>query len=166
MKKGIIMAVKNLKILIADATSGGVHPRYKHMIRTGCEAVMKYEKKNYPAEISVLLAGDEKIRSLNRFHRGKDKPTDVLSFPMDEKPAAGKRAPLGDIVISAETAARQALRYGHPLENEILFLTIHSMLHLLGYDHVNDKSEAALMRLREKEIYKSVRNSGAVLMKR
>lgn len=152
--------MKNLKILIADATSGGVHPRYKRMIRAGCEAVMKFEKKNYPTEISVLLVGDEEIRSLNRLHREKDKPTDVLSFPMREKPSAGKRVPLGDIVISTETAARQALRYGHPLENEILFLTIHSMLHLLGYDHVNGEAEAAVMRRKEKKIYKSALGAG------
>ncbi len=91
------------------------------------------------AEISLLLTDDAAIQELNRDYRGKDAPTDVLSFPMNEGedallPEEGNLL-LGDIVISLEKAAAQAELYGHSLERETVFLFIHGLLHLLGYDH-------------------------------
>jgi len=85
-------------------------------------------------EIALAFVGDAEIRTLNRVFRKKDKPTDVLSFPLRERAADGKFY-LGDIIISVPTAARQAKRLGHPVERELEYLTIHGFLHLLGYEH-------------------------------
>jgi probable rRNA maturation factor len=85
-------------------------------------------------EITLAFVGDAEIRTLNRTFRKKDKPTDVLSFPLRERAADGKFY-LGDIIISVPTAARQAKDIGHSLERELEFLTIHGFLHLLGYEH-------------------------------
>lgn len=92
---------------------------------------------------------DPEIHSLNRQYRQKDKPTDVLSFPLadDVCPAL-----LGDVVISVDTATRQAHRRGHSLREEIQTLLIHGVLHLLGYDHEVSRSEAIRMRKKEREI--------------
>jgi probable rRNA maturation factor len=83
--------------------------------------------------LSLTLTGDERIRALNREHRAKDRATDVLSFPMGEP--AGPERLLGDVVISVDTARRQAAEYDAPLQNEIYRLLIHGLLHLLGHDH-------------------------------
>lgn len=103
-----------------------------------------------PGEISVLLAGDDEIRTLNRRFRRKDKPTDVLSFPAPES-APGSPRLAGDLAISVETAARQAAEAGHPLFTELQILVLHGILHLAGYDHETDagqmaRKEAALRR--------------------
>jgi rRNA maturation RNase YbeY len=93
-------------------------------------------------EVTVVLSGDREIRRLNREYRGKDRSTDVLSFDIGDGLAAGE--PFGDIVISVETAKRQAKDYGAPLETEILRLLIHGTLHLCGYDH-HERRDAARM---------------------
>lgn len=95
------------------------------------------------AELSVLLTDDAGIRELNRDWRGKDKPTDVLSFPM------GDESVLGDVVISLERAEAQAAEFGCAVEEEIARLLAHGMLHLIGYDHVKGGAQAARMRARE-----------------
>lgn len=124
------------------------------LVRRCCNAVLKLEEFHYSAEISVTFVDNEQIHELNRQYRGKDVPTDVLSFPMgengvyDENHATGAKI-LGDIVISMEKAVDQAKRYGHSLEREVGYLTAHSMLHLLGYDH--EKSGMDRVRMREKE---------------
>lgn len=109
-------------------------------------------------EISVLLVDNAGIREINRDHRQLDKATDVLSFPQfnskDEVAAAGYAA-LGDIVLSLEKAREQAEEYGHSLEREIGFLTVHSMLHLLGYDHDTEENTAA-MQARERCILEAL----------
>lgn len=105
-------------------------------------------------EISILLVDNEGIREINREHRGLDKPTDVLSFPQfnsKEELSGVPFAALGDIVISLERASEQAEAYGHSLEREVGFLTVHSMLHLLGYDH-DTEERTAEMQGREKAI--------------
>lgn len=105
-------------------------------------------------EISVLLVDNAGIREINREHRQLDKPTDVLSFPQfngKDELAGAHYAALGDIVISLERAKEQADEYGHSLEREIGFLTVHSMLHLLGYDHDTDE-RTTTMQAREKVI--------------
>lgn len=102
------------------------------------------------AELSVVLCDDAFIRPLNRDYRGKDAPTDVLSFAMQEGEAVREDDPvLGDLVISAETAARQAAERGHPIEAELRVLLVHGLLHLLGYDHERGEAEAAEMRTAE-----------------
>ncbi len=93
-------------------------------------------------ELSVLLCDDATIHELNRDYRGKDRPTDVLAFAMQEGEGAGV-APelLGDVIISLDTARRQAAQRGHPIVREVTFLLGHGLLHLLGYDHQTDDEE-------------------------
>jgi len=93
--------------------------------------------------LSVLLCGDGRIRTLNRTWRGKDRPTDVLSFSPEPDPSrpprrVGARGVLGDLVVSVPAAARQARRYRHPTSRELQILLAHGLLHLLGYDHERD----------------------------
>jgi len=97
-------------------------------------------------ELSVLLTDDAGIRELNRTYRGKDRSTDVLSFPQDDPVL------LGDIVVSVEKAAAQAGDYGATLDEELRRLLVHGLLHLLGYDHVNGGSQAAKMKRKEEEL--------------
>lgn len=124
------------------------------LIRRSCNAVLTNEGFEGDAEISVTIVDDERIRELNRQYRNIDKSTDVLSFPLGENGVydinydTGAKM-LGDIVISIEHAFEQAEKYGHSLQREIGFLTVHSLLHLLGYDHENGGLEA--VRMREKE---------------
>ena len=124
------------------------------LIRRSCNAVLEYEKFEGPAEISVTFVDNAAIQELNAQYRGKDMPTDVLSFPLGENGVYDKNEDtgaslLGDIVISMEKAMEQAELYGHALQREVAFLTVHSMLHLLGYDHEAGGLEA--VRMREKE---------------
>ncbi|HWQ40666.1 MAG TPA: rRNA maturation RNase YbeY [Desulfosporosinus sp.] len=108
------------------------------------------------AEVSLMLVDDERIHALNQEYRGVDRPTDVLSFAlqedMEEEPdAAFEDDMLGDIVISAERAKEQAAEYGHSFEREIVYLAVHGTLHLLGYDHEEEKDKQA-MRSKEEEV--------------
>lgn len=121
-------------------------------------ATLEYEDFAYPAEISVTFTDDEKIRTLNRDYRAKDASTDVLSFPMydfvgGEVPELdGEAVMLGDVVISLEHAEAQAKEFGHSFEREVAFLTVHSVLHLLGYDHEISELDDEDMRERQREI--------------
>ena len=124
------------------------------LIRRSCHAVLEFEKFEESAEISVTFVDNEQIAELNAQYRNKPQPTDVLSFPLgennvyDRNPETGAVL-LGDIVISLELAVEQAKLYGHSLQREVAFLTVHSMFHLLGYDHEGGGLEA--VRMREKE---------------
>ena len=123
------------------------------LVRRCCNAVLKLEKFEGPAEISVTFTDNAGTRELNRQYRDKDIDTDVLSFPMGENGVydvdmeTGAKI-LGDVVISMEKARDQAERFGHSFQREVGYLTAHSVLHLLGYDHV-EKLEK--VRMREKE---------------
>ena len=128
------------KVLITNSQKAVKVPSgLRILIRRACNAVLEYEHFDAPAEISVTFVDNAAIAELNNQYRNKPMPTDVLSFCKM----------LGDIVISMERAQEQATLYGHPLQREVAFLTVHSMLHLLGYDHENGGLEA--MRMREKE---------------
>lgn len=124
------------------------------LIRRCCHAVLELEEFDGDAKVDVSLVDNATIHQINLEQRNIDSPTDVLSFPLGENgvydvdPATGEKL-LGDIVISLERAARQAEEYGHSFSREVGYLTTHSMLHLLGYDHVNGGLEA--VRMREKE---------------
>ena len=124
------------------------------LIRRSCNAVLDFEHFDGQAEISVTFVDNNRIHELNREYRGKDSATDVLSFPLGENGEYdidednGCKL-LGDIVISMERAMEQAELYGHSLQREVAYLTVHSMLHLLGYDHEAGGLEA--VRMREKE---------------
>lgn len=119
-----------------------------------CEAVMQLEECNFDAEISITFTDNDGIRDINREYRNIDRATDVLSFPMLEFEGGEADAEyetenglvmLGDIVISTERAAEQAKNLNHSLRREMAFLTAHSMLHLLGYDHVDDEEGEKIM---------------------
>ena len=127
------------------------------LVRRCCNAVLLYEDFKEAAEVSVTFVDDERIHSLNKEYRDVDSSTDVLSFPLGENGVYDKNNDtgallLGDIVISIPTAVRQAKTYGHSLQREIGFLTVHSMLHLLGYDHVNGGMEEVCMREKEERV--------------
>jgi len=126
------------------------------LIKTSCEAVLREENFAQNAEVSVLFTNSEEVRALNLEFRGKDKTTDVLSFPLDEINPENGNYMLGDIVINADLARERALEYGHSEEREIAFLTIHSMLHLLGYEHEDDKKGEKIMREKQTKILNSM----------
>lgn len=127
------------------------------LVRRACIAVLVEEEFPDPVEVDVSFVDDEQIKELNGQFRDIDRSTDVLSFPLgengvyDENPATGVKM-LGDVIISVEHAASQAEEYGHSIQREIAFLTVHSMLHLLGYDHVNGGIEAETMREKEESV--------------
>ena len=144
-----------IKVIITDDQNSVKLPRgVRMLIRRCCNAVLTNEQFKGSAEISVTIVDDEAIHELNLKHRGMDKPIDVLSFPLgidgeyDINNDTGAQM-LGDIVISIEHAIKQADLYGHSINREIAFLTVHSMLHLLGYDH--EPGGLELVRMREKE---------------
>jgi len=107
------------------------------------------------ARLSVLIVNDRQIRAINRDYLQRDKPTNVISFPMQEGAGAGIQPDLlGDVVISAETAQRDAAEAGRSVESEIYFLLLHGILHLLGYDHERgSQADAERMEAREKQIF-------------
>lgn len=127
------------------------------LVRKACIATLKTENFNFDAEVDVTFVDDKTIQEMNKEYRNIDASTDVLSFPLgengvyDENPATGAKM-LGDIVISIEHAVKQAELFGHGLDREIAFLTVHSMLHLLGYDHINGGLEQVRMREKEEDI--------------
>lgn len=127
------------------------------LIRKSCIATLKLEGFEDSAEVNVTLVNDEKIKEMNTKFRKIESSTDVLSFPLGENgvydvnPETGAKM-LGDIVISVEHAYAQADLYGHGLEREIAFLTVHSMLHLLGYDHEKGGLEKTVMREKEEKV--------------
>lgn len=138
----------------------GLTGRMEEVISAALEA----ERVDLPCEINVLLTDDEGIHQVNLDMREVDRPTDVLSFPMFELepgvPPEGEEyldpatelCPLGDMCISLERAEAQAAEFGHSLEREVCYLTVHSVLHLLGYDHLDEGPMKAQMRAREEAI--------------
>ena len=141
---------------------------YEKIIHEIIPAALNYEECPYEAEVNVILTDNEAIREINREQRDIDAPTDVLSFPMVDfeeesnfdhvedyvedyfNPETGELM-LGDIVISVEKVIEQAENYGHSQERELAFLIAHSMLHLCGYDHMDDE-EREVMEAKQREI--------------
>ena len=145
-------------IYFMNETDAPIDYALKLLIRRAIISSLDYEGFENNAEVSVTFTDNEGIKALNAQYRGIDKETDVLSFPLtdfeggDEPPVDEEITGLGDIVISLEKAQAQADEYGHSFEREMAFLTVHSMLHLLGYDHVNSEKEDEEMRCRQREI--------------
>ena len=140
-----------------------------HNIRKCIQSTLDAEGINVRCEINVLVTDDAGIRIINRESREMDKPTDVLSFPMfqleagdppedwtEYKDPATGLVPLGDMCISLERAVAQAAEFGHSVRREVGYLTIHSMLHLLGYDHLDEGEQKRQMRSREEAIAASI----------
>ena len=140
-------------------------PLVASIIRRCVEATLDAEKVDVPCEINVLVTDDRGIHEINKATRQIDKATDVLSFPMFHMEAGNLPAdweeyldyetglcPLGDMCISLERATAQAKEFGHSVKREVGYLTIHSMLHLLGYDHLDEGPQKRQMRQREEVI--------------
>ena len=142
-----------------DQEKHSIHYKLKMLIRHTILETLDYEGMENDVEVSVTFVDDEGIRELNKRFRNMDKPTDVLSFPLldyegeSEEPFFDELCHnLGDIVISLERAMAQANEFGHSFEREVAFLTAHSMLHLLGYDHELSDDDDADMRKRQNDI--------------
>ena len=141
----------------------GVGEGRRAFLRRVIRAALAAEGVDFPCEVDVRLTDDTTIHQINLDTRGVDRPTDVLSFPAfdlvpgelpgpeDADPATGL-VPLGDMVISLERTAAQAKEYGHSGRRELAYLTVHSILHLLGYDHLDEGAQKARMREREEAI--------------
>lgn len=140
-------------------------------IRKCIHTALRMENVNVPCEINVLVTNDDGIRIVNRTSRGIDRATDVLSFPMFDLTAGSppedwspymdidsNMVPLGDMCISLERAKAQSLEFGHSLRREVGYLTIHSVLHLLGYDHMDEGEMKRQMRSREETIAAAIPN--------
>ena len=137
------------------------HPEAAKLARRAARAALRAEGVDADCEISVMLTDDAGIHAVNRDQRGIDRPTDVLSFPLNEltegafDPAAceydyeTQRIALGDMVLSLERCAAQGEEYGHGFARELSYLTVHSVLHLLGYDHLDEGERKRHMRARE-----------------
>ncbi len=150
-----------LKVELCGMTEDGT----AKLIRLAAKAA--YARFDYPfdGQVTVTITDDEGIRKYNNEFRQIDKATDVLSFPLNDfyRSVPGEdmtelmdpitcEVPLGDMIISVERAREQAKEYGHGMARECAYLTVHSMLHLLGYDHVDEGEEKAAMREKEEEI--------------
>lgn len=134
------------------------------LIRKGIKAALAAEGVTVPCEVNVLFTDDGGMAQINLEQRGIDAPTDVLSFPMLElRPGRPPRddgwadpgtglTPLGDMVLNLDRMAEQARDYGHSETRELCYLTVHSVLHLLGYDHLDEGPEKAAMRAREEAV--------------
>lgn len=165
--------MKNIKINMVFESFSVQQPFVSSTIKKAIEATLAAEGVTVPCEINVLVTDDKGIQAINEASRNLSKPTDVLSFPMFQlepgnppedwsgylDPETGL-CPLGDMALSLVRAAAQAKEYGHSLRREVGYLTIHSMLHLLGYDHLDEGSQKAQMRAREEAIAASIRGMG------
>ena len=147
-----------IKVVISDKQKDINLPTgTRLLIRKACNATLRIEGFIDDAEIYVTVVNDAQIKEMNSEFRKIDKATDVLSFPLGENgiydinPENGAKM-LGDIVISVEHAYKQADLYGHGIEREIAYLTVHSLLHLLGYDHVENNLDRIKMRDKEEEV--------------
>ena len=145
-------------IYFMNDTDTPITYKLKRLVRRAVCESLEYEGFYNDAEVSVTFTDNEGIRALNAEYRGIDKETDVLSFPLtdfeggEEPPADEAAISLGDIVVSLEKARTQAKEFGHSFQREVAFLCVHSMLHLLGYDHVDSDEDDAEMRRRQSEI--------------
>ena len=158
-----------MKLIIRYANKKDKNPAITLLLHKTIKAALAAEGVAVPCEINVLITDDAGIRIINKESRNLDKPTDVLSFPMFQleagnppqdweeyrDPATGL-IPLGDMCISLERAVAQAQEFGHSVRREVGYLTIHSMLHLLGYDHLDEGEQKKQMRGREEAIAASI----------
>ena len=156
-----MMLNDKVKVIITDNQKAIRIPTgLRMLIRRACIAVLRNEKFKGCAEVSVTFVDNEEIRKLNAKFRDKDVETDVLSFPMGENGeydinyATGAKI-LGDVVLSMEKAWEQAQTFGHSFEREVCYLTVHSMLHLLGYDHMV-AAEKTVMRMKEEAVMSQI----------
>lgn len=151
----------NLIYFINSQRKVKLDKKIRNKIQSAFDTALEVEGIVEPAEISVTFVSDKRIKEINCEFRNIDKSTDVLSFPMGENGVYDKNPEtdnliLGDVVISLEHAVSQAEEFGHSVDREIVYLAVHSIFHLLGYDHVNDEAEAKVMRAKEEIVMKKI----------
>ncbi len=145
--------------------------KLEQLLNDGLNAVAKLHGLGEHEEVDITIVTDEEIHVLNRDYRNVDRATDVLSFALDEDGGEPELVGgpevhlLGDIIISAETAMRQAEEFGHGLEREIVYLAVHGLLHLLGYDHMQEEDKV-VMRAKEEEALREIKLSEEFLAAR
>lgn len=145
--------------------------KLEQLLSDGLNAVAKLHGLGENEEVDITIVTDEEIHALNRDYRNVDRATDVLSFALDEDGGEPELVGgpevhlLGDIIISAETATRQADEFGHGLEREIVYLAVHGLLHLLGYDHMQE-DDKVVMRAKEEEALREIKLSEEFLAAR
>lgn len=145
--------------------------KLEQLLSDGLNAVAKLHGLGEQEEVDITIVTDDEIHTLNRDYRNVDRATDVLSFALDEDGGEPELVGgpevhlLGDIIISAETAARQAEEFGHGLERETVYLAVHGLLHLLGYDHMQEEDKA-IMRAKEEEALREIKLSEEFLADR
>ena len=144
--------MEKLKLSLRCENGQKCPPELRRRIKAAALAVLAAEEVEGPCELSVLLTDDGGIHTINREFRDVDRPTDVLSFPMGDTDPATGRYLLGDMVLNVDRARAQGEELGHGADHEISYLTVHSVLHLLGYDHVDEGPMKREMRAREKAI--------------
>ena len=140
------------RIYVTREKRGLGHPETAALVKKAAVCALRCEGVDEPCEISVTLTDDAGIHAINRDHRGVDRPTDVLSFPIDEPDLDTGCRFLGDMILSLERTLAQSEEFGGGYAHECQYLTVHSVLHLLGYDHLDEGEEKARMRAREKVI--------------
>lgn len=143
----VLIDNRQLKINIDDKIESAINESIK--------ACLQVENRDLNYEVSVSFVDNDEIKQLNKEYRNVDKPTDVLSFPLDDYDFNTKHYILGDIIISTDKVIEQATEFGHSILREIIYLTVHSMFHLLGYDHMND-DDKKIMREKEKIALKEI----------
>ena len=153
------------KIIVSRDVKKLGHLKSTALIKKAVRMALDFERVDEPCLVSVMLTDDEGIREINREFRNVDSATDVLSFPMNElepghfdaelceRDMDTGRVLLGDMMISVPRCARQGEEFGHGYEREIMYLSVHSVLHLLGYDHMDEGPMKKQMREREKAIF-------------
>ncbi len=130
---------------------------HRAIIRKAVKAVLEYEDFPFDAEVSVSVVTVPEIHALNKIYRDKDRPTDVLSFPQHEDGEWENGhgvVTLGDVVLCADILSAQSVSFGHTFERELAYLTIHSVLHLLGYEHEDGGEEERIMTEKQNELIK------------
>ncbi len=152
--------LNDITLLFDDRTGLCITEQFSDLIEKAVREVLSAEGVFFPAQISISFVNNNEIKGINAKFRRMDKATDVLSFPLmdfsDETFEYNKNEPneLGDIIISYEKALEQAKEYGHSIEREIAFLTAHSVLHLLGYDHMDEGEEKVMIKKQEEALEK------------
>lgn len=144
-----------IKFYVEEVNNQTVSKTYLSLVKKVIKTCVESEYPNHKFEVEITFCDDKYIHQLNKQYRNIDKATDVLSFPMLEFSLPEIYVSLGNIVISVETARRQAKEYGHSFKRELCFLAAHSAFHLLGYDHI-DENERAEMEDKQNHVLDSL----------
>lgn len=151
-----------MTVLIDNRTDEDINPKITEIINSVAEESLRYEDFDLNCEVSVSFVTNDEIHTINKHFRNIDRETDVLSFPQltfeeNEEISRNEEGEiiLGDIIISVEKALEQSKEYGHSFEREMAFLTAHSMLHLMGYDHMTPEEEKDMFK-RQKDILENL----------